>query len=152
MISRDSIAFVILDTAYSYFSFRFQFFSFFLQIMRIPRLFLPLLLVAALVGGWLLRSAFTQPTTSVTFSAQPRKTVVCTVDGVRCQGTAAFFTKLYATTPGIAAIETFAAEHQAVITYDPELISPDGIRSIMEAPIPLRDGTSRQVFVCQSMK
>jgi hypothetical protein len=120
--------------------------------MRIPRLVLPILVMAGLFGGWLLRTAFTQPTTSVTFGAEPRKTVVCTVEGIRCQGTAAFFTKLYAKTPGIAAIETFASEHQAVISYDPKLISPDGIRAIMEAPIPLRDGTSQQVFVCQSMQ
>jgi hypothetical protein len=120
--------------------------------MRIPRLLLPIFVVAALFGGWFLRTAFTHPTTSVKFSADARKTVVCTVDGIRCQGTAAFFTKLYAKTPGIAAIETFASEHQAVITYDPQVISPDSIRAIMEAPIPLRDGTSRQVFVCQSMK
>jgi len=120
--------------------------------MSIPRLLLPVLVIVALFAGWFLRTAFTQPTTSVVFSADARKTVVCTVDGIRCQGTAAFFTKLYAKAPGIAAIETFASEHQAVISYDPKLISPDGIRAIMEAPIPLRDGTSQQVFVCQSMK
>lgn len=120
--------------------------------MKIPHFIIPLLVVAALFGGWFLRLGFTQPSTSVTFDAQPVKTVVCTVDGVRCKGTAAFFTKLYNNKPGIASIETYATEHKAVISYDPRVITPDSIRAIMEAPIPLRDGSTRQVFVCQSMK
>lgn len=120
--------------------------------MRIPKLILPLLVVVALFAGYFLRLVFTQPTTSVSFAATGSKTAVFVVDGLKCKGTAGFFTRLYQTTPGIASIETFATEHKAVITYDPEIISTDGIRAVMEAPIPLRDGSSRQVFRCMEMK
>jgi len=120
--------------------------------MRIPKLILPLLVVAALFAGYFARLLFTQPTTSVSFAATGSKTAVFVVDGVRCKGTAGFFTKLYQNTPGIASIETYATEHKAVFIYDPAQISPDSLRAIMEAPIPLRDGTSRQVFRCLEMK
>jgi hypothetical protein len=119
--------------------------------MKIPKYFLPLLVLAALFGGYTLRFAFTQPTTSVDFGSKGEKTLVCIVQGVKCKGTAAFFTRLYSETAGISSIETYATEHRVIFTYDPAIITPDGIRRIMEAPIPLNDGTSRQVFVCQSM-
>ena len=120
--------------------------------MRIPKLILPLLVVVALFAGYFLRLAFTQPTTSVSFAAAGSKTAVFVVDGVKCKGTAGFFTRLYQNTPGIASIETYATEHKAVFTYDPSRISPDSLRAIMEAPIPLRDGSSRQIFRCVEMR
>jgi hypothetical protein len=120
--------------------------------MKIPMFILPILVLSALFGGYIMRSAFTQPTTNVRFTGGGTKTMTCTVDGLKCKGTAAFFTKLYENRPGISGIETFATEHRAIFTYDPSIISPDSIRGIMEAPIPLRDGTSRQIFACQSMK
>ena len=119
--------------------------------MRIPKLSIPVLVIIALFGGFALRLLFTQPTTQALFAAEGRKSVVCTVDGLKCKGTANFFTNLYRSVPGIASIETYATEHKAVFTYDPALITPDSIRAVMEAPIPLRDGSSRQVFTCQSL-
>jgi hypothetical protein len=119
--------------------------------MKIPSIILPVLVVAALFSGYLFRTTFTQPTTNISLGGNGRKTVTCTVDGLKCKGTATFFTRLYSETPGIASIETFATEHRAVFSYDPAVITPNSIRRIMEAPIPLRDGTSRQIFVCQSM-
>jgi hypothetical protein len=120
--------------------------------MRFSRYLLPVLVLGAIFCGYLLRNVFTQPTTSVAMNNSGGKTLVCTVDGLKCKGTASFFTRLYANKPGINGIETYATEHKAVFTYDPAVISPDSIRMIMEAPIPLRDGTSRQVFACQSMQ
>jgi hypothetical protein len=120
--------------------------------MRIPKYILPLLVLAALSGGYLIRSAFTQPTTSVTLTGSSGKTLTCIVEGVKCKGTAAFFTQLYENTPGINSIETYATEHRVIFKYDPAVITADSIRRIMEAPIPLRDGSSRQIFICQSMK
>lgn len=120
--------------------------------MRIPSYILPILVIAALFGGYFLRNAFTQPTTNVAFNAQAQESVTCIVQGVKCKGTADFFTKLYDETPGIASIETFATEHRVVFKYDPKLITPEGIRQVMEAPIPLRDGTARQLFVCESIE
>jgi hypothetical protein len=119
--------------------------------MKIPKLLLPVMVVFAIFGGFLLRAAFTSPTTSVEFQGNAVETLDCTVDGIRCQGTAGFFTNLYKMEPGIASIVTYASEHRAVIKYDPAITSPKRIREVMEAPIPLRDGTSRQVFDCISM-
>lgn len=120
--------------------------------MKIPRMLLPLLVVAALFGGYLLRAQFTQPTTSVAFQRGGSARLECVVDGVKCKGTAAFFTQLYDGVPGISSIETFATEHKAIFTYEPNVITPAQIRQIMEAPIPLRDGSRRQVFQCVSMQ
>jgi hypothetical protein len=72
------------------------------------------------------------------------------VEGVRCKGTAMFFSSLYEDIPGIIGIETFASERTAVFTYDKKVITPDRIRMIMEAPIRFEDGTTSQVFKCVS--
>ena len=120
--------------------------------MRLPNFILPVLVFTAIFGGYFLRSAFTQPTTNAVYSASGDETVTCIVQGVKCKGTANFFTTLYDNTPGIAGIETFATEHRVIFKYDPDIINPEKIKAIMEAPIPLRDGTERQIFVCESME
>jgi hypothetical protein len=119
--------------------------------MKIPKLLLPVLVIVAIFGGYMLREAFTKPSTAMEFQGRPVATVECVVDGIRCKGTAGFFTSLYEMEPGIASIVTFATEHKAVFEYDPAITSLERIREVMEAPIPLRDGTSQQVFECLSM-
>ncbi|MFZ5433367.1 MAG: hypothetical protein ACOZB3_06280 [Calditrichota bacterium] len=120
--------------------------------MKIATFIIPLLVVAALVSGYFLRTPLTQPTTEVTFTESGGARATYIVDGLKCKGTANFFTNLYKDVPGIAGITTFATEHRAIFTFDPKVITADSIRAIMEAPIRLRDGSSRQVFACQSMK
>jgi hypothetical protein len=120
--------------------------------MRLPSFILPILVVCAISGGFLMRTAFTQPTTNAVYGLSGDQTLTCVVQGVKCKGTANFFTKLYDNTPGIAGIETFATEHRVIFKYDASVIDRDRIKAIMEAPIPLRDGTTRQVFVCESME
>ncbi len=120
--------------------------------MTVSRFIIPILVIAALYGGFVLRTALTQPTTQTTFSATGREKVVCTVEGLKCKGTAGFFTKMFANTPGIATIETFATEHKAVIYYDPKVISPAGIKAVIETAVPMRDGSHRAVFKCLEMK
>lgn len=120
--------------------------------MKLPRYIIPILVVVTLFSGYYLRAAFTQPSTSVSFVQSEGKTVTCIVDGVKCKGTANFFTKLYSDVSGIISIETYAADHKAVITYDPASITPEDIKAVMEQQIPLRDGTQRQVFTCVSMR
>ena len=120
--------------------------------MKLPRYIIPILVVVTLFSGYYLRAAFTQPSTSVSFVQSEGKTVTCIVDGVKCKGTANFFTKLYSEVSGIISIETYAADHKAVITYDPESITPEDIKAVMEQQIPMRDGTQRQVFTCVSMR
>ncbi|UCC45635.1 MAG: cation transporter [Candidatus Zixiibacteriota bacterium] len=120
--------------------------------MKIPKLIIPLLVIAALIGGYSLRAAFTQPTTNVTLGSSQGKQLECIVSGVKCKGTARYFTSLYEGVDGIGGIETFAADHRAIFTYDPSVITPEDIRRIMEAPIPLGEGDTAQVFECLSMK
>lgn len=120
--------------------------------MNVTKYIVPILVIVALFGGYGLRTAFTQPTTNVTLNAGEGAKLDCVVDGVRCKGTAGFFTTLYKDVPGIIGIETFATERRAIFTYDPAVITPDQIKSIMEAPIPLRDGRVVQVFTCLSME
>ena len=119
--------------------------------MRIPKFIPPLLVLLTLLGGYFLRYAFTQPTTAVSFEGPGRAMLACTVQGMHCKGKAYFFTQLYKGIDGISSIETFASEQKAVFTYDPSAISPEAIRATMERPIPLRDGSTRQVFKCLSM-
>ncbi len=116
--------------------------------MKIPRIALPVLVAAALFGGYFLRSAFTQPTAQASFVPGGSAELVCTVDGLKCKGTSNFFLKLYEGAPGISSIETFATEHKAVFRYDPAVITPERIQEIMEAAVPLRDGSHLQVFRC----
>ena len=119
--------------------------------MRVPRLALPILVIAFLFGGYYLRLGFTQPTTQVEFASGGGHEFKCVVQGLKCKGTATFFTGLYADRPGIASIRTFASEHQAVFAYDPALISPEEIQAIMEAPVTLRDGRQVQPFTLLEM-
>lgn len=122
--------------------------------MKVPKIVVPVLVVVMLAGGYVLRHAFTQPTTSTAFdsSAEAEATLVCVVEGLKCRGTAAFFTKLFENTTGIVSLETFASEHRAVFTYDPSVIDSDQIRAVIEQKVPLRDGTSSQVFRCISIE
>ncbi len=116
--------------------------------MRLPRIIIPVLVLMALVGGISSRRAFTQPTLTQVFDDQPGKRATFIVDGIRCWGTARFFTSLYKDMPGVFAIRTYASERKAVFTFDPDIISRDRIRAIMEAPIPFNDGTTGVVFKC----
>ena len=125
--------------------------------MTIPKWIIPILVIITLIGGYHFRLAFTQPTTSVVLSSQDTTAsdgakIVCIVQGLKCQGTARFFTNLYNDIPGILSIETYGSEHKAVFRYDPEVITAEEIKRIMEQTIQLQNGTSSKVFQCLSMK
>jgi hypothetical protein len=120
--------------------------------MRLPRLIVPMLVALALVGGYSLRIAFTQPTLTKVIADRPGETATFVVDGIRCWGTAQFFTSLYEDTPGIFSFQAYASERTAVFTFDPRVTSRARIRAIMEAPIPFEDGTTNQVFKCRSVQ
>ena len=119
---------------------------------RIPRFVLPLLVVAALFGGYEMRTAFARPTTVHTFAPGTGSMAAFVVEGVKCHGTANLFSSLYEDTPGILKIETTASERTAVFTYDPKVITIDDIRAIMDAPIPFEDGSTSKVFTCLSVE
>ncbi|HEY5912031.1 MAG TPA: hypothetical protein VJA21_15615 [Verrucomicrobiae bacterium] len=120
--------------------------------MRLPKLLIPVLVLLSLTAGYGFRTIYTRPTTVQTFAEGSGARATFIVDGVRCKGTAMFFSSLYEDTPGIMRVETFAGEHMAVFTYDPKTVTQDRIRAIMEAPIPFDDGTTSQVFRCISVR
>ena len=120
--------------------------------MKVPKYFIPVITIVMLFAGYYLRFAFTQPTTSVVFGEPGEAKLVCIVDGVKCKGTANFFTNMFKEVEGISSIETIATEHRATFTYDPRRIDRKQIREIIEQPIKLRDGSSRQFFTCVEMK
>lgn len=120
--------------------------------MRLTRYIFPILIIVALSGGYFLRTAFTQPTTYTGTAKGEGATAIFIVDGLKCKGTAAFFTMMYDSVPGINGIQTFATEHKAVFTYDPDKISKDSIKTVMETPVEFEDGSREQVFKCVSME
>ena len=121
--------------------------------MRLPRFIIPLFVTLALLAGYRLRTTFTRPTTVQAFSqgsGEPGQHLwwtECAAKVPRC-----FFRPWYQNTPGILAIETFATERTAVFTFNPEMITRDRIRAIMETPVPVRDGATIQVFRCLSVR
>lgn len=119
--------------------------------MRIPKITIPVLVVIALLGGFFLRNAFTQPSTTAVMGASGTATVECIVDGVKCKGTASLFTSHFEGFAGIGTIETFAADHKAVISYDPSIISLDDIRKKIDSPVALDESTSVAFFRCLSI-
>jgi hypothetical protein len=120
--------------------------------LKLPRIIIPVLVALALVGGYSLRLAFTQPTLTKVFADQPGEEAIFVVDGIRCWGTAQFFTSLYEDTPGVLSIQAYASERTAVFTFDPSVLSRARIQAIMEAPIPFDDGTTHQVYKCVSVR
>ncbi len=123
--------------------------------MTIPRMVIPILAIVLMIGGYSLRLAFTNPTTNIEFEtieiSGEVATLEATVDGVKCKGTAQYFTNLYKDEVGIISITTFAAEHKAIFDFDPSQISPEQIKAVMEQEITFRDGSSAQVFTCEKM-
>ena len=120
--------------------------------MRVPKLALPILVVIALFGGFFLRSAFSQPSTSISTGASGSARVECVVDGVKCKGTASLFTSHIQDVPGISTIETFAADHKVIMTYDPAIITPDQIRAKIDSPVTIDDNTHVAIFRCVSIE
>jgi len=120
--------------------------------MRLPRVLIPVLVVLALAGGYGLRIPFTRPTLTKVFADRTGEQATFVVDGIRCWGTARFFTSLYEATPGVFSIQAYASERKAVFTFNPEDISRARIQEIMEAPIPLNNGTTSQFFRCISVQ
>jgi hypothetical protein len=114
--------------------------------MKVTVWTIPILVVGALYGGYLLRTAVTLPTTTVGAAQATGARLECIVSGVKCKGTAAFFTSLYEGVDGVLAIETYATEHKAVFTYDPAKITPGEIERVMEQEVLLNDGSRAQVF------
>jgi hypothetical protein len=114
--------------------------------MKVPKITIPLLVIIFVVGGYAFRTVFFFPTTDIAYSAVGDSTVEFIVDGLKCRGTAGFFTSQFENTPGIESITTFAASHKAVFVYDSSIITPDRIKSIFEKEFRMQDGSFQSVF------
>lgn len=116
-------------------------------VRSLPKYTVAILSVLALTGGYFLRTAFTQPTSTSSFSDQAgAETATFIVDGLTCKGTAMAFTALYKDVAGISGIETYATENKAVFSYNPKLITRQVIRAMMDTPVTLEDGSTSQLF------
>jgi hypothetical protein len=120
--------------------------------MKVPKVLIPILVLVFVAGGYALQTMFFFPTTEVSFDWKGDKSVEFVVEGVRCRGTAAYFTEMFARTPGIAKITTYAASHTALFEYDSQQINPDRIKSMFEKEIRMADGSFRSVFTEISRK
>lgn len=116
--------------------------------MKVTKYIIPVLVILTVIGGYQLRHAFTMPSTSVIYADGDGTEIICTVDGIRCAGTAGFFTSLFDSTNGVMSIKTYASEHKAVIKYDENQITQDSLVAIMEQIFIFNDGTEGQVFDC----
>lgn len=114
--------------------------------MKIPKIVIPALVILFILGGYLIQPLFFFPTTESAFAAKGDSTVEFTVEGLRCRGTAAFFTSLFDDVPGIESITTYAANNKAIFRYNSELISPHRIKSIFEREFRMRDGSFSKAF------
>ena len=119
--------------------------------MKLPKILIPLLVIATLMGGYFLRNAFTQPTAVLTVGDGSGKMLEWIVDGVRCRGTSDFFISLFHGVDGINGITTYASEHKVVFTYDPDKITPQKIREIIEQDVLFNDGSRARVFTVMSL-
>lgn len=120
--------------------------------MRISKYTIPVLVIITLFLGWFLKYAFTHPTTNMVFLEGKGEIVECIVEGVKCKGTAGTFSRRFAVVPGIYSVATYASEHRAVISYDPESLTWDDIKEIIEEPYKLADGTEVKIFKLMDME
>lgn len=114
--------------------------------MRIPKITIPILVIVLIAGGYILQSVFFFPTTEVTYASQGDSRVEFVVDGIKCRGTASFFTEMFNDVPGIESITTYAADHRAIFVYNSEEIDPDRIKVIFEKEFRLQDGSFASFF------
>jgi len=114
--------------------------------MRIPKIVIPILVITLFAGGYIFQSVFFFPTTEVTYASQGDSRVEFVVDGLKCRGTASFFTEMFNDVPGIASITTYAANHRAIFTFNSAEINPDRIKVIFEKEFRLEDGSFSSLF------
>lgn len=119
--------------------------------MKLPKILIPILVIAALFGGYFLRNTFTQPTVVMTSGDGSGQRLEWIVDGVKCRGTSDFFISLFNGVEGINGITTYASEHKVVFAYDPDKITPAQIREIIEQDILFNDGSRARVFTVMSL-
>ena len=110
--------------------------------MRIRPALLAPMVVAAFFAVVLAGRAWELPTMTHEFSDSgvEGKKVEMIVEGLRCRGTSNFFVQRLQEVPGLLAVGTYVQEHRAEITYDPDSITVEQIREIIEEPIFTRDG------------
>lgn len=110
--------------------------------MKIHTGWLAPLVLATFLGVVLAANMWELPTQQHRFNEGSSVTgrVEMIVDGLRCRGTSNFFVNQLSEVPGIVSVDTYVQEHRAVIVFNPENISVDGIRQKIEAPVRLQNG------------
>jgi hypothetical protein len=114
--------------------------------MKIPKLIIPILVLVFVAGGYAVQPLFFFPTTNVQMGAEGNSRVEFIVDGIRCRGTAAFFTSLFENVKGIESITTYADSRKAVFVYDSKLIDPEKIQLLFEREFRMQDGSFQPLY------
>lgn len=100
----------------------------------------PVPVAASLLFGFRISEPLTLPTAERVFrdvaGLEAPATVTCTVEGVKCRGTALLFLGRVATLPGVAEAKTYAGLHRVVMRIDRNRITPEALRDSIDAPVP----------------
>lgn len=116
--------------------------------MKVHPVLLPPMVVAAFFATILGGQLWELPTMQHEFSTiqSEGREVAMIVDGLHCRGTSNYFVSRLEDTPGLLGVATYVQEHRAVIQYDPEVISVEEIREIIEDFVFLPDGRMVRPF------
>ena len=121
--------------------------------MRIRTGWLAPLVLVTFLGVVLAANMWELPTQQHQFSkdASAASQVEMIVDGLRCRGTSTFFVNALSSIDGIVSVDTYVQEHRAVISFNPERISVEGIRQTIEAPVRLQNGQVVRPFTVREV-
>jgi len=125
---------------------------------RVPLWAVPVPVIAVLLVGFSLNEPLTLPTAAASFypvdSLARPAVATCTVEGVKCRGTAGFFIRRVSAFAGVAQVKTYAGLRKVEITFDQARITPAALRDSIDAPVvhPTTGEHIPGVFQCTEMK
>jgi len=102
------------------------------KVIIIPVAVLLLILVA-----FATTDAYRVPTLEVTFvDERPPavETIEYKVPGLTCRGQSMGFADMIGSIPGIVSLTTYTRRTMAIVEYDPQLITRDEVRALLESP------------------
>ncbi len=116
--------------------------------MKIPSVALAPIVALFFAGAIMIANTWQLPSTEHIFTIPSGKTVKLEmiVEGVKCRGTANFFSELMSRTKGVSSVTTFVQEHRVIIEYDQTMISEEEIIATIDNPALLPDGGKVDAF------
>lgn len=107
--------------------------------MKVPRLVIPLLVLAAACAGIGAARLFAAPSFVVDLAVPApgsrAETVRLVVRGLRCVDTARTVARQIEETPGVLRFVAYASRNEAQVTYDPAVVDPAALVEAIEGPV-----------------